>query len=91
MYVECVSAALEESFKREWNIEEISGNYVHEYNQFMLNFCRSVVLAINFGNKLVAHSENSGVARESLPVFIRPVDKFMTIFYNALMGHPAKK
>lgn len=90
MYVEAVNNALQDFFMAKHGIPEISGTWKAEYEICEAKFCKSIVLSINHANKLVAHMETCGVARDALSVYAKPVDINMTIFYNALMGHESK-
>ena len=80
------------NFKRYHNINKIEGEFVDKYRKYELEFCESVVTAIEFGNTLVAHAKSGKAVKvKALDVFDSVVDEFMTIFYNAMVGSNIKK
>ncbi|XP_065225281.1 uncharacterized protein LOC135849060 [Planococcus citri] len=61
-----------------------------EYEEYLLDACYSIVKCIDYANRLVAHFEHGGDPADFLNVFARPVDQFITLFYNAMVSHDVK-
>ncbi|KAK7580706.1 hypothetical protein V9T40_001335 [Parthenolecanium corni] len=86
MYVRCVVNEMENHFKSKHNIAEINEEWIGEYERFTFKLCEAIVRAIDFGNKFVAHCEFDGTRVYALNKF-RPIDEYLTIFYNAMVGN----
>lgn len=87
MYVCFVLKEAEHCFMKEHKISKIEGPLCKEYEKFLLDLSHSVVKAID----LAAHNENAGVRLIALGIYPKPIDKYVTIFYNALIGHEKKQ
>lgn len=87
MYVRCLRSGLEQYFKKANGIQKIDDVWKSRYEECQLEFCKSVVMAIKYGNKFVALLKFAGVAKDFLEFYTVPVDVYMTVFYNALIGH----
>ena len=87
-YVKLLVEELDKQFKIENKVEEIvkdSG----KYQKYRLEFCNSIVNAIEHGNKIVAHANDGTAVNFDVVVFGNVIDRYMRYFYNALVGLPS--
>lgn len=90
-YVELILKEFTRVFKQNNQIDVIEGCWIEKFENEKKYLAESIVKAINFANKLIAHRESEQLPfREALNLYDNIVDPRITIFYNAIISKKSR-